>query len=149
MINRRLDIFEFFSLVSPHQEHARLDSVLPAQRNRLTNSLDLHPSLHLVQNSVGTALVADPQTLTTQFGESLNHLFIQTIGAGDAFERNMDLPLPKFHGPTRQPVVIDREYVVSNPQHVRLVSIEQPCQFIGDMLRLAAPVCLTKYLMAA
>ena len=62
----------------------------PAQTDRSLNLLDRHASFHGVENSLRAALRADPDSKTTHLRQRLHHLWIQAVGARNAFERELD-----------------------------------------------------------
>ena len=98
---------------------------------------------------MGATLRADPDAKATEFGEDIEHLFVEAIGAGDAFEWNVQAAASHFASVVAEPGVIDGEYIVGDPDYVRRVLLEEPFDFIDDEERVAAAVGLSVDLMTA
>src|ERR1035441_708948 len=56
MLDGGLDIFHLLSLVTPHQEHASLNPIVPAKLCGPLHLLDGYSALHAVENALGAAL---------------------------------------------------------------------------------------------
>src|SRR3990172_7419131 len=86
MLNSCLYVGELLSLVSPHQEHAGLNTPFRAEGNAFPHLFNSNVPLHGIEESLRTALRANPDPETFQIGQCIGYGFIQTICAGDAFK---------------------------------------------------------------
>ena len=143
------DVVQFFAFVAPHQEHAALDAALAGEGDGLLDLLDLDAAIHGVEDSLGAAFGADPDAEAAEFGEKVEHLCVESIGAGDAFEGNAQAAAAHLGGIVANPFVVDGEDVVGDPDHVGGVGLKQPLDLIDNEQGIAAAVGLAKDLMAA
>src|SRR5260370_18865047 len=106
MFDGRLDCVQFLALVARHQKHAALNATFAGEGDGLLDLLDLDAAIHGVEDSLGAALRANPDAETTEFGEEVEHLCVETIGAGDALERNTQAAAAHLCGIVANPFVI-------------------------------------------
>ena len=92
MLDGRLDVFHLLSFVAPHQKHSALNPALPAHLDGLLHLLDLDAAIHGVEHALRSALRADPDAKAAEFGQQIEHLCVEPIGARDAFEGNTQMP---------------------------------------------------------
>jgi len=78
----------------------------------LLDLLDLDAAIHGVKNPLGAAFRSDPDAEAAEFGEEVEHLGVETIGPGDAFERNAKATAAHLCGIVTNPFVIDGEDVI-------------------------------------
>src|SRR5690606_18731977 len=110
-----------------------------------------HPrlALHGIQNGLRAALGADPQPVAAHFGQRVDNLLIEPVGAADAFKGQTDAPLLQLPGIALEPAVSDGQNIVSVPQLVWVVALLNPGDFIGDVLWRATAVRVAEDGMAA
>ena len=68
--DRLLNIADFFAVIAPHQKHARLNAVRLTELNGVSDLLDRDSALHGVQNSLRSALRADPYSEAAELRQS-------------------------------------------------------------------------------
>src|ERR1700733_2285683 len=112
MTDRRLNIFQLFSLITPHQKHSALNAALPAHSNRLLDLLDLDSTIHRIENALGSAFRADPDAKAAQLGKQVKRLRVQPIRPGDALERDAQVARTHLRRIRPQPRMVDGEYIV-------------------------------------
>ncbi len=74
--------------------------------------LDLYAAIHGVEDSLGATFGADPDAETTELGEEIEHLCVETIGAGDALEGNAQVAAAHLCRVVANPLVIDGKDVI-------------------------------------
>ena len=145
----RFDIGELFAFVAPHEEHARADTVLFELAHRGADLRNRHAAFHCVQQTLRTALGADPHPVAAQFGKLCGHPRGQAIRASDALEWNTQAAAPHLSGILIQPAVVNREYVVGEPHLLGMIAIKNPLHLVHHGGRGPAPVGFPERGMAA
>src|SRR5437867_11557228 len=96
VVDRFLDIFHLLAFVSPYQKHSCLNSAGSADSHRVTNLFNGDATFHCVQYALGAAFGTDPDPKTSELRKKVRHMSIQSIGAGNALERNLETTLLHF-----------------------------------------------------
>src|SRR6202451_792661 len=149
MLDRRLDIAKLLTLVSPHQEHSRLDSMRFAHRYGGSHFFSGDTALHGIQNALRTALGTNPYAEASHFRPRFDNLRINPTGPRNALERHFQSSPLQFACVLKEPAVVNGENVIGHPRHLGLVSTNQPLEFVGHRRRLPAAMCLAEYFVAA
>ena len=131
MFHRGLNVGKLFPFVTPHEEHARLDSAFSAQPDRLADLAYGDAPLHCVQDSLRPAFRADPHSKASHLGQCVRDAGVQPVGAGDALKRGDQPARLQLPGVLKQPCGVDGKDIVRHPEHVGPVPIEDPLHFIG------------------
>src|SRR5262249_13171941 len=140
VMNRFLDILHVLAFVSPHQKHSRLNSAGFADSHRVTNLFNGDATLHCIQYALGAAFGTDPDPKTSKLRKEVGHMSIQSIGARNALERNLETASLHFCSKFSEPTVMDGENVIGNPKHVRTITVQYPFELIDDRRRFSAAV---------
>src|SRR5271170_7651608 len=98
MLDGSFDIFQIFSLVSPHEKHSALDAAFPAHGHCLLYLFDLDSAIHGIENALRSALRTDPDAKTTQLGQQIKHLWVEAIGARDALKGDFEITRAHLRG---------------------------------------------------
>src|SRR5262249_24412711 len=104
---------------------------------------------HGIQDPLRSTFRADPDTEAAEFGQRIRHAGVQTIGARYALEGDPKPASLHLGGIFEDPAMVDREHVVSHPEHFGRVAAHDPLDFIRYAARRPAAMRLTECRMAA
>src|ERR1700723_3847331 len=149
MPDRGFNIFELFSLITPHQKHSALNAALPAHGDCLLYLFDLYATINRIEDALRSALGTDPDAKATQLGKQIKHFGVEAIGARDALERDAQAARAHLSRILANPLVVNGEHIVGNPYNVRGVGVHEPFHFIDHQQGIAATVGLSKDLVTA
>src|SRR6185312_71934 len=90
VLNGLLDIFDFFTVIPPHQKHSGLNAAGFTKVNGGPHLLYPDAALHRVENALGSTFRSNPDAKATKLGERFHYSFIQTVRARNALEWNAD-----------------------------------------------------------
>ena len=103
--------------------------------NGLPDLLCRNSSFHGIQYSLGSALGPYPDAKAAQLRQCVGDSGIHAIGSCDALERDPKIAPLHFLRIPVNPSVMDSEYIVGDPEHVRLVALNDPFDFIHHTYR--------------
>src|SRR5580704_7329655 len=149
MLHGRLDVLDLLTFITPHQEHAGLNAVTLRQPHGLAYLSHLYAALHRIQHPLRPALRADPDAEAAHLRECGGYRRAETVRARDALKRHANAAALHLRRVSQRPAGMNGEDIVGVPQHVRLITFENPLGFIRHRCDGSPPMGLAERGMAA
>src|ERR1700761_1805730 len=121
MIDSCLYIINLLSFVSPHQEHANLDTLLFAKSGCDSDLFYRYTALHSIKDALRPAFGTDPDSKAVEGCQSSGNTFIYSVGSRDAFKRNSQTAPLHLSRIFEKPAIVDSKDIVCKPKHFRVV----------------------------